>query len=115
DKIAYLQDLDVMSLPTVYHESKGLPVLEAWANGVAVVLPEHGAFPEMVAHSGGGLLHAPLDPQALAARLKQLALDPALASQLGEKGQQAVRRDFTAAGMALQTRALYESILTSVG
>ncbi len=115
DKIAFLQDLDVMSLPTVYHESKGLPVLEAWANGVAVVLPEHGAFPEMVAHSGGGLLHAPLDPQALAARLKQLALDPALASQLGEKGQQAVRRDFTAAGMALQTRALYESILTSVG
>lgn len=115
EKIAFLQDLDVMSLPTVYRESKGLPVLEAWANGVAVVLPDHGAFPEMVAQSGGGLLHAPLDPAALAARLKQLATDPALTSRLGQSGQQAVRRDFTAAGMAEQTRALYERILTSVG
>jgi glycosyltransferase involved in cell wall biosynthesis len=114
DKIAFLQELDVMSLPTVYHESKGLPVLEAWANAVAVVLPEHGAFPEMIAQTGGGLLHAPLDPRALAERLKQLATSPGLAAELGRRGQAAVQRDFTAAGMAQRTRELYQRILAAV-
>ena len=42
----------------VCRESKGLAVLEAWANGVPAVLPDHGAFPEMVADTGGGLLFA---------------------------------------------------------
>ena len=44
EKIAFLQELDLMSVPTIYHESKGLSILEALANGVPVVLPEHGAF-----------------------------------------------------------------------
>src|SRR4051812_14925087 len=37
EKISFLQSLDVMCLPTVYRESKGILVLEAWANEVAVV------------------------------------------------------------------------------
>ena len=57
-KIAFLQSLDVLAAPAVYPESKGLSVLEAWANGVPAVLPAHGAFPEMVADTGGGLLFA---------------------------------------------------------
>ena len=39
-------------------ESKGLAVLEAWANGVPAVLPAHGAFSELMADTGGGLLYA---------------------------------------------------------
>ena len=61
-KIAFLQSLDLFCLPTVYRESKGLSVFEAWANGVPAVLPAHGAFPEMVADTGGGLLCEPGDP-----------------------------------------------------
>ena len=48
-KIAFLQSLDMFSVPTVYRESKGLPVLEAMANAVPVVLPDHGSFSELVA------------------------------------------------------------------
>ena len=44
-KIAFLQSLDLLSVPTVCRESKGVPILEAWANGVPAVLPDHGAFP----------------------------------------------------------------------
>src|SRR5205823_13522566 len=43
EKIEFLQSLDVFSTPTVYHESKGLPALEAMANAVPVVLPDHGS------------------------------------------------------------------------
>ena len=69
-KIAFLRSLDPFCLPTVYRESKGLSVLEAWANAVPAVLPAHGAFPEMIADTGGGLLCEPNDAAALAAALK---------------------------------------------
>jgi glycosyltransferase involved in cell wall biosynthesis len=114
-KIAFLQNLDVMSLPTVYHESKGLAVFEALANGVPVVLPEHGAFPEVVQQTGGGLLHRPDDPAALAETLKRLLLDPPLAAELGSRGRQAVWRDFTAAGMAQKTLELYRQTRAGFG
>ena len=53
---AFLQSLDVLSVPTTYREPKGLYVLEAWANGVPVVQPRHGSFPELMEAAGGGLL-----------------------------------------------------------
>ncbi len=67
EKIAFLHSLDVMSVPTTYHESKGLSILEALANAVPVVLPAHGTFPELVADTGGGLLSEPGDAADLAA------------------------------------------------
>jgi len=115
EKIEFLQNLDVMSLPTVYHESKGLAVFEALANGVPVVLPEHGAFPEVVEQTGGGVLHRPDDPVALAEALKMLLLDPRMASELGSRGKQAVERDFTAAGMAQKTQLLYQQTRDAFG
>src|SRR4029078_328052 len=88
EKIAFLQSLDVFSTPTVYRESKGLPALEAMANAVPVVLPDHGSFPEMSADTGGGILHRPLDATDLADKLAVLLVDPNRAAQLGRAGQQ---------------------------
>jgi glycosyltransferase involved in cell wall biosynthesis len=110
EKIEFLQSIDVMSLPTVYRESKGLPVLEAWANAVGVVLPAHGAFPEMIARTEGGLLHDPLEPASLAERLRSLLVEPQLATELGVRGQRAVRRHYTAQEMAQRTRDLYHRV-----
>ena len=62
----------MLSVPTTYREPKGLFVLEALAAGVPVVQPDHGAFPEVLAEVGGGLLHRPEDPQHLAERLHEL-------------------------------------------
>jgi glycosyltransferase involved in cell wall biosynthesis len=53
-KIAFLRNLDVFSVPTTYVEPKGLFLLEAMACGVPVVEPRHGAFPEMLAKTCGG-------------------------------------------------------------
>jgi glycosyltransferase involved in cell wall biosynthesis len=106
-KIAFLQSLDVFSVPTVYRESKGLPALEAMANAVPVVLPDHGSFSEMVADTGGGLLCQPHDPADLAEKLAELLRDPMRATQLGLAGQQAIQDRYHAAEMARQTRDLY--------
>ena len=45
EKLALIDGCDVISVPTEYVESKGIPVLEAWARSVPVVQPAHGSFP----------------------------------------------------------------------
>ena len=61
-KLAFLQTLDVLSVPATYDEPKGMFLLEAMASGVPVVQPRRGAFTEIVEKTGGGLLVAPDDP-----------------------------------------------------
>jgi glycosyltransferase involved in cell wall biosynthesis len=109
-KIAFLQSLDVMSVPTVYRESKGLPALEAMANAVPVVLPDHGSFSEMIDDTGGGLLCRPHDAADLAEKIAQLLRDPIRATQIGLAGQQAIRDRYHAAEMARQTLAIYRQM-----
>ncbi len=106
-KVQFLQSLDVLSVPTVYREPKGLYVLEALANGVPVVQPRHGSFPELIEKTGGGLLVNPEDPEDLARGLKQLLVNADLRRELGQKGKEAVHRDHSAAMMAQQTIEVY--------
>ncbi|HEY2838525.1 MAG TPA: glycosyltransferase family 4 protein [Pirellulales bacterium] len=110
-KIAFLQSLDVMSVPTVYRESKGLSILEAWANATPVVLPEHGTFPELVADTGGGVLHTPENPQAIAAALRELILDLPASDEMGRRGRQAIVDRYTDEVMARRTLALYRRLV----
>ena len=110
-KIALLQSLDIKCLPTVYRESKGLPILEAWANGVPVVVPNHGSFPEMVADTDGGLLFDPEDVNSLVAALKKLIEDRELSVRLGQQGRSAVLDRYHSAAMARQTRELYQRLI----
>jgi glycosyltransferase involved in cell wall biosynthesis len=106
-KVQFLQSLDVFSVPTVYREPKGLYILEALANGVPVVQPRHGSFPELIEKTGGGLLVNPEDPEDLARGLKQLLVNPTLRHELGQKGKEAVHRQHGAAMMAQQTLEVY--------
>jgi glycosyltransferase involved in cell wall biosynthesis len=109
-KIAFLQSLDVMSVPTVYRESKGLSVLESLANGVPVIVPRHGAFPEIIEHTGGGLLCEPENPVDLAAKLRTYILDRTLVDEHGRRGREVIHAHYTAPQMAQQHLELYRRI-----
>jgi glycosyltransferase involved in cell wall biosynthesis len=112
-KIAFLQSLDLLSVPTVYRESKGLFALEAWANGVPVVLPRHGSFPEMVEDTSGGLLFEPGSPSALAEALKQMIQNPTFAAECGSRAQQIVHQRYNDNTMAQRMVELYKKVKTS--
>jgi len=114
-KVRFLQGLDVLSVPTTYREPKGLYVLEALANGVPVVQPRHGSFPELIERTGGGLLVEPDDPQALARGLRRLLDEPAQRDELGRKGKQAVHERFNADAMARETLAVYRQYTKDEG
>jgi glycosyltransferase involved in cell wall biosynthesis len=107
-KVRFLRGIDVLSVPTTYREPKGLYVLEALANGVPVVQPRHGSFPELLEATGGGLLVNPDDAEDLARGLRVLLEDPTHRDELGRKGKEAVHHRFTAEAMARETAAVYQ-------
>lgn len=112
-KIEFLQSLDVMSVPTIYRESKGISVLESLANGVPVVLPAHGTFPEFIEDTQGGRLCQPNDPQSLAEVIRELLLSPESARQLGVNGRQAIEDRYHDRLMAERTLELYRRVTGS--
>ena len=112
-KLAMLDSIDVLSVPTVYPESKGVFVLEALARGVPVVEPAHGSFPELIRATGGGVLVPPGDARALAEALGALLRDPDRRRRLSEAGRQAARAQFTDEQMARNMLKVYESAIES--
>ena len=99
-KLTLLQEMDVFSVPAVYAEPKGLSLLEAMASGLPIVQPRRGAFTEIVERTGGGVLVAPDDPDALADALLALLTDRARAGALGTRGAEGVRNVYTKERMA---------------
>lgn len=104
DKVEFLKSLDVFSVPARFQEPKGLYVLEAWANGIPVVLPRHAAFPELIASTGGGLLTEPEDPAALAESLRQVLQDHDLRRRLATVGYEGVRQKHDMQSLAEVTK-----------
>ncbi len=93
-KIDFLNRLHVFSVPTVYRESKGLSIIEALANGVPVVQPQHGTFPEMMHATEGGILVEPESADALAVGIMELLNDVERRQHLGKTGQANVHQKF---------------------
>jgi glycosyltransferase involved in cell wall biosynthesis len=108
EKVRLISSFDVLSVPTDYHEPKGIYVLEALANGVPVVQPRHGAFPELVETTGGGLLVEPGNAEDLAARLEELADDHKLRHQLATTGHARVHELYGPRVMAARTLEVFE-------
>jgi glycosyltransferase involved in cell wall biosynthesis len=110
-KIAFLQSIDVLSVPATYDEPKGLFLLEALASGTAVLQPRRGSFTEVVEKTGGGLLVAPDDADALAAGLAGLWRDRGLTARLGQQGQTGVRGHYTVQQSAARLVATYSDVV----
>lgn len=109
EKVEFFKQFDLFSLPTVYHEPKGIPVLESLANGIPVIQPDHGAFPEMVERTQGGLLVTPDSPAALAEGWKQLAADAEQREAYSQSGYRGVREHFSVERMVAETQKIFES------
>lgn len=108
DKVRFFHEIDVLSVPSGYHEPKGLYLLEAMACGVPVVQPNHGAFPEIIAHTGGGVLSDSESGTDVADAILELWKDPDRAAALGRAGAEGVRRRYTVQHMAAGVLKAYQ-------
>ena len=111
EKVEFLKSLDVLSVPTVYREPKGLSILEALANGVPVVQPAHGAFPELLEATQGGLVFEPGNLEDLVAKWESLLLNPNERFRLAAAGQTKVRELYSSPAMAEQSLRLFDSLI----
>jgi glycosyltransferase involved in cell wall biosynthesis len=110
-KLGFLQTLNVLSVPATYDEPKGMFLLEAMASGVPVVQPRRGAFTEIVEGTGGGLLVAPDDPDALADGLFLLWRDRPLAATLSRQAWDGVRAHYGIDRSARRTLDVYQETI----
>lgn len=109
-KLAFLRDLDVLSVPATYDEPKGMFLLEAMAAGVPVVQPRRGAFVEIVEQTRGGILVHPDDPDALTEGLFNLWSDQSLAARLASAAFEGVRTNYTVAQSATRLLDVYGTL-----
>ena len=107
-KIDFLNRLHVFSVPTVYRESKGLSIIESLANGVPVVQPQHGTFPEMISATEGGILVTPESAEAVAMGIMELLNDAEQREHLGKTGKMNVHQKFNDAAVAEQLLKVFE-------
>ena len=110
-KLDFLGSLDMLAVPAVYDDPKGLPLLEAMACGVPVIVPRRGTYTEFVERTGGGVLVQPDDVGALEAALERLAADRDHREELGRQGAAGVREHYTAEVMAERAVDVYRKVV----
>src|SRR5690606_28286002 len=96
------QALDIVVQPS-HAESFSLVLLEAMASGCCVIAAHLPHYPELLEDGVTGLLYPVGDVEALAAQLRRVLEDPALAASLGAAAAAKVARHH---GLTTQVRAL---------
>lgn len=104
---ALLQSARGLVYPSLY-EGFGLPVLEGFAAGVPVISSNTTSIPEVAADAA--VLVDPLQVEAIAEAMRQLAEDDALVADLQARGRRRVEQ-FTWAACAEQTLDVYRQLL----
>jgi glycosyltransferase involved in cell wall biosynthesis len=100
-----LRAADVFAFPSVY-EALGLSLIEAAATGLPAVGARTGGIVDVIEDGASGWLVAPGDVDALAARLRALALDAAARARLGARGRAIAEARFDERRALVRYRAL---------
>jgi glycosyltransferase involved in cell wall biosynthesis len=104
-----LAGIDVVVVPSRWHETFSLVTREALLAGRPVIASRVGGIPDAIADGVNGLLLPPSDEAALTAALARLADDPALLARLAQAAASTPVKSIQA--HALEVEAVYREIL----
>jgi glycosyltransferase involved in cell wall biosynthesis len=85
EMVAELGKIDVLVVPSVWHENTPLVVYSAFAAGIPVVASRTEGLSAVVRHEVNGLLFEPGNAEDLAAQLRRLLQEPELLEELGSR------------------------------
>lgn len=109
--LRYYYSAGDVAVTTPWYEPFGLTPLEAMACGRPVVGSAVGGITYTVLDGQTGALVPPRDPEQLAARLREMLLNPEQRTRMGRAGRLRAEQEFTWPLTALRTATLYETLL----
>jgi glycosyltransferase involved in cell wall biosynthesis len=86
DPAAFYEQVDVVIVPSLWHEPFGRMAIEALAHGIPVIGTRRGGIPEAIEDGVTGLLVDPDEPDSLAKAMRKFSDSPEWAERFGENG-----------------------------
>ncbi|HKA34491.1 MAG TPA: glycosyltransferase family 4 protein [Candidatus Binatia bacterium] len=106
----FFRQVDVLVLPSLWHEPLARVIVEANAHGVPVIGSARGGIPEGIEDGVTGLLFEPDEPGALPAAIDRLMREPSLVDKLGENARRRAR-DYAADRVVAKYLNAYSRVL----
>lgn len=110
DLIYLLSNIEVVVIPSLY-EAPSAVAMEASALKRPIVASNVGGIPEVVIEGKTGFLVPPKNPQAIAEKAIFLLRNPKVAREIGERGYQRVKENFTQERLAREYEKVYEELI----
>lgn len=92
DPAVFYEQVDVVVIPSLWHEPFGRTAIEALAYGIPVIASNRGGIPEAIQDGLTGIVVDPGEPGSLARAMTRLCLEPEFAGRLGAGGAQGLSR-----------------------
>lgn len=113
-RMAYFDRIMLLSVPVRKGEAFGIYLTEAMASGVPIVQPALGAFPEIVAQSGGGIVVTENTPRALSEAIIKLLSDSIKLEALSNNARKSVEESFNIHLLAKEMTSVYHNTTSKV-
>ena len=88
DAKVFYERVDVVVVPSLWHEPFGRTAIEPWAYGIPVIASNRGGLAEIVEDGVTGIVADPDAPGSLTRALKQFSADRELVTRLGDNCRQ---------------------------
>lgn len=103
-----LQDADFIVVPSVWYETFGMVVVEAFACGTPVIVSNLGSLPDIVEHGVTGLHFEVGDSDDLADKIQWMIDNPGEVRAMGENARKEYLRQYTAEKNYSMLKSIYE-------
>jgi glycosyltransferase involved in cell wall biosynthesis len=100
-------------MPSIWYETFGRTIMEAYAKGTPVIASRLGAMQELIEDGSTGLLFAPGDADDLAAKIRQLQGDDELRTSLRIAARREYERRYTAEPNHEMLLQIYQAAIVS--
>jgi len=110
DVASHMNAMDAIVVPSLWEEAFPYSALEAMSLRKPIIASRSGGLPELVSDGVNGLLFDKKDAEGLASCVRQLSTEPDMALQMGTKGQEIQRSQYTVAHMAERMESAYQTL-----